>query len=388
VSEAERGAALRVLHVDTDRVWRGGQAQIAILMDALARRGHRSTLAAPEGPLAERARASGHAHVPFAPRSDLDLVPAWSLARRAARERPDVVHLHSGRAHATGWLAARAAKAPAIVTRRVLFGGDGAPRLSLKWRLPLARVIAISTPIRDALARAGVAEDALVVVPDALDVAAFERAVAEARASGATKALRRAWGVPEDAPLAGMLAAFTHEKNHEGFIAAASRALRTLPEACFVALGDGPRLERMRARAEAKGLGERFRLPGRVADVAAAIGALDAFVLLTRAEGLGSSLLLAQAARVPAIASRVGGVPDVIEDGVTGRLVTPGEPSEAARAIVEALAGGAEIDRRVAEARRRVEEFDASAAGAAHERIYRAAIAQRAAGGRPWERPR
>ncbi len=378
---------LRILHVDTERGWRGGQAQVAILMDALAKRGHTSSLAAPEGPLAEHAKKAGHPHVDFAPASDLALGAALSLARHARAMRPDIVHLHSGRAHATGWPAARATGAPAILTRRVLFEGKGGmpARLSPKWKLPLARVIAISTPIRDALARWGVPHERLVVVPDALEVANFERAVAEARASGRARALRTLWGAPAEAPLVGMLAAFTPEKDHDLLIEAAALAITSRPDLHVVALGDGPRLTGMRAQVARRGLAEHVLLPGRAEDVATALAALDAFALFTRAEGLGSSLLLAQAARLPVIATCVGGVPDVVEDGRSGRLVQPDDVQAAARALLEAVQGGADIERRVEEARRRVDAFDAAASAERHEALYGEVLSER---GKPWERPR
>jgi glycosyltransferase involved in cell wall biosynthesis len=387
---AEDSRALHILHVDTERVWRGGQAQIAILMDALRARGHRSVLAAPEGPLAERARASGYRHVEFAPRSDLDLHAAIGLVRFARRERPDVVHLHSGRAHAAGWPTARMAGSASVVTRRVLFepAGGAPPRRRLKTLLPIERVIAISTPIRDALKKSGVPEERIVVVPDALDVRAFEASLAAARAGGDAKALRASWGVPESARVCGMLAAFTPEKDYATFVDAAHRVAALRDDVCFVGVGEGPGLEAMREQVERAGLARRVLLPGGVADVAAAIAAFDACCLLSRAEGLGSSLLLAQAARLPVVATKVGGIPDLVADGVSGRLVPPGDGEEAARAIAEALDGGSEIERRVAEARRRLDAFDAPQAAAAHERVYRDAIARRAAGGTPWQRPR
>ena len=87
------------------------------------------------------------------------------------------------------------------------------------------------------------------------------------------------------------------------------------------------------------------------------------------------------------VATNVGGIPDLIEDGITGRLVAPSDAEAAARGLVAALDGGAEIERQVAEAGRRLQRFDAATAAETHERIYRDAIALRA-GGKPWQRPR
>jgi glycosyltransferase involved in cell wall biosynthesis len=166
--------------------------------------------------------------------------------------------------------------------------------------------------------------------------------------------MRAALGVPADAPLVGMIAALAPHKDHATLVEAARR----VPGAWFVAAGTGPTAEAVRAQVAQAGLAERFLLPGFVDDVPALLGALDVFVLSSYLEGLGTSVLDAQAAGVPVVATRVGGVPEMIEDGRNGWLVPARDPAALADALADALARPDEGRRRAAAARETVRAFD------------------------------
>jgi glycosyltransferase involved in cell wall biosynthesis len=366
--------SLSILHVDTGTDWRGGQAQVLSLMEGLALAGHRQCLAAPNGPLAERARRVGLPVAEFTSRSDLDLLAAAALSAFARRLRPDIVHAHTARAHPACALAARLARSACVVSRRVLFThADGSPRgLSLKYRLPVDLYLCVSRAIRDGLARAGVPEARLRVVHDGVDVPGTERAVEAARANGRSAALRARWGTDG---LVGILAAFTPEKDHATFLDAARLVSARRPATRFVLSGEGPLRAALEARAEALGLEDAVALPGFVPDLPALLGALDVLVLCSRFEGLGTSVLLAQAARVPVVATRVGGVPESVEDGATGLLVPAGDPDALAGAILRTLSEREESEGRVRRARRSVEEFDVARLIARTEAAYREVVA-------------
>ena len=363
--------ALRILHVDTGRGWRGGQAQVDLLAGALAARGHAQALAAPPGePLPARVSARGvAATIPFAPRSDLDLPAALSLVAAAKRFAPDVVHLHDARAHATGWLAARAAGAACVVSRRVAFAGAGRRPHAWKYRaLAADRWHAISRAVRDELVAAGVDPARVEVVPDALDVAATTHAVDAARRDGGARALREAWGSRDDGALWGTIAALTPEKGHADLLEALGRTRAV--NARLVLVGDGPEDRRLRERAGRLGVAPRIAWAGRVEDVVPALAALDALVVPSRAEGFGSIVLLAQAAGVPVVATRVGGLVDAIDDGVTGRLVPPGDPSALAAALDELAADPAGARQRADAARAAVGRFDVATIAGRIESVY------------------
>jgi glycosyltransferase involved in cell wall biosynthesis len=162
------------------------------------------------------------------------------------------------------------------------------------------------------------------------------------------------------------------------FVEAAARVRAERPDAWFVAAGAGPTEGAVRARVAQLGLTDHVLLPGFVEDVPALLGALDLFVLSSYLEGLGTSVLDAQAAGVPVVATRVGGVPEMIDDPDNGRLVPARDPGALAAAILAALADPAESARRAARGQVTVRAFDLAETVAATERLYRELLAERA----------
>lgn len=360
-----------ILHVDTETTWRGGQAQVLSLLEGLAARGHPQLLVAPDGPLAERARSKRIPVRVLTPRSDIDPVALVRLAAFAKRFQPGIVHAHTGRAHALAALTARLCGARSVVSRRVLFHANGAPKLSLKYRLPVDRYLCVSRAIRDHLERGGVPGARLSVVYDGVDVAGMDRDAAGARASGQARSLRQTYGVPEDGRLVGILAALTPEKDHATFLAAAALVLPRFPGARFAVVGEGSLRGFLTARAGALGLGSSVHFPGFSGDLPTLLAALDVLVLCSTHEGLGTSLLLGQAASIPVIGTRAGGIPEVIEHGRTGLLVPPGDPAALADAIAATLEDRAAREARVREARTAVERFDVGVMVEKTREVYR-----------------
>jgi len=369
-------AALFVCHVDTARTWRGGQAQILGLVRGLATRGHRNLVVAPPGPLADRLRAESLAWHSLVARNDLDLWSAWKLGRLLRRERPDIVHLHSGRAHAVGTWAARAAgRPPVVVSRRVDFDVSTPASRSLKYGRGVDRFLCISEGVRAVLVRAGVPAERLRVVPSGIDVERW----AQLPEAGPW---RRRLGVADGAPLVGTIAALAPHKDLFNLLAAAERLAAVRPDARWVVFGEGELRARLEADRRARGLEQRVAFPGFTEDVGAALAALDVFVLSSYLEGLGTSVLDAQAAGVPVVATRVGGVPEMIVDGESGWLVPPRDPEALAAAVADALARPEEARRRAERARQTVRRFSLDATVEGTLAVYREVLAERAGAGR------
>lgn len=325
---------MKVAHLDTGRSWRGGQGQVLLLMRELRGLGLEQELLAPAGPLLEKAAAEGFTAHRWDSRGELD--PGAVLRARAALAafRPEVAHLHSAHAHALGTPAARMAGVPAVVvSRRVDFKVGGNPFSRLKYALPVDRYFCISEGVRAAMLASGIAAERLALVPSGIDLAAVE---AEGRE--AAPGLRELLRLPADAEVAGTVASLAPHKNHILLLEAVPAIVAARPRAHFVWLGDGecrPALERRRAEL---GLEGRVHLAGFRPDAKALMRQFDLFVLSSHLEGLCTSLLDAQALGVPIVATAVGGVPEVVHDGRSGRLVRQLEPGALASAIIDALA--------------------------------------------------
>jgi glycosyltransferase involved in cell wall biosynthesis len=204
----------------------------------------------------------------------------------------------------------------------------------------------------EVMRRGGVPARRLALVPSGIELPRPGEMAAAAD-------LRTLIGAPPDAPVVGTVAALAPHKNHADLMRAAAHVSRERPEAHFVWIGDGecrPALERQRREL---GLESRVHLLGFREDARALIPQFTVFALASYLEGLCTSLLDAQVLGVPIVATAVGGVPDVIRDGVNGRLVPGREPRALAEALLEALARGDLRREWVDRARESVREFDA-----------------------------
>lgn len=325
---------MRILHVDPERGWGGGEAQVALLVEELRRRGHESRLAAPVGaPLARATR--GEAAVfdcPIASHLDLRVVPRL---RRLARD-VDVVHFHTARAHAMApWLVGLAARR--IVTRRMDYAPRGGPWVRYLYNHAVDRVIAISEGVRRVLVAAGVDPARIRVVPSGVDVARL------VPAAGARAALRRAWGADDAQVVAIVVGVLERRKGHDVLLEAAARLGAGAPLR-YVFVGAGPLETALRRAAHARGVAVTFL--GFRDDVVDCLAAADVAVLPSRHEGLGVAALEAMAVGRPVVASRVGGLAEVVADGETGSLVPPDDPAALAAALGE-LAAAPETRRRM-----------------------------------------
>jgi glycosyltransferase involved in cell wall biosynthesis len=325
---------VKVTHLDTGRSWRGGQGQVLLLMRELRGQGVEQELLAPAGPLLEKAAAEGFTARRWESRGEVD--PGALLRARAALAafRPGVAHLHSAHAHALGVPAARMAGVPAVVvSRRVDFKVGGNPFSRIKYALPVDRYFCISEGVRAAMLASGIKAGKLALVPSGIDLEAVGKEGREAAPD------LRAWlGLPADAEVAGTVASLAPHKNHALLLEAVPEIVAARPRAHFVWLGEGecrPALERRRAELR---LEDRVHLVGFRPDAKALMRQFDLFVLSSHLEGLCTSLLDAQALGVPIVATAVGGVPEVVHDGTSGRLVRRLEPQALAAAITDALA--------------------------------------------------
>lgn len=159
------------------------------------------------------------------------------------------------------------------------------------------------------------------------------------------------------------------DKDYPNLFSAAERVLAEYNDVVFLAIGQGPLEDTLRADVSRRRLSDRFRMLGHQEDPIAHLVAADLFVLASRQEGLPISLVEALAAGLPAAVTAVGGIPDVVTDGVEGRLVPPGDPDALAAAIGQLL--DAEVNARMAEAASaRARHFGIGPAVARQQEVY------------------
>jgi len=314
---------MRVLHVDPERAWGGGEVQVLALVSVLAARGHASTVAAhPEGPLALAAAAAGARIIPLGIANHFDVRAALVLRRLAPGF--DVVHFHTARAHALAPLS-RGRGARLVVTRRMDYVPAGGPYVRFLYNRAVDAVIAISEGVRTALIRVGVRAERIRVVPSGIDARAL------AAPPAARAAVRREWGLGDDEVAVVALGALEVRKGHAVLLAAAAGLASAAPRLRYVFCGEGRQAKALAGAAAA--LDGAARLVGFRRDVAACLAAADIVALPSLQEGLGVAALEAMAAGRPVVASRVGGLAEAVVHEETGLLVPPGDPTALAAAL-------------------------------------------------------
>jgi glycosyltransferase involved in cell wall biosynthesis len=357
------------LHIDTARTWRGGQNQVLLTVNGLREIGQRAALVAhPDGELRRRA-AEGLELIPIAPRTEMDLSAAWRLARVVKRLRPDVIHAHDPHGIAMASLAlsmasaAAAGHSPALVAaRRVDFHLKGNSLSRWKHR-QVDCFIASSEAIRKILLADGVPPQRAVTVHEGIDV---DRIVSTAAVN-----VHEAFWLPHQAPVVGNVAALVPHKGQRHLIEAAHLVVKQIPDARFVVLGEGELREQLERQVRDYHLEKHVLLPGFRTDVIGCMKGFDIFVMSSITEGLGTSLLDAMACHRAIVATRAGGIPEVVADEETGLLVGARDHAAMAKAIVRLLSDRALRERMGAAGFARVQErFTAERMVAATTEIY------------------
>jgi L-malate glycosyltransferase len=326
------------LHIDTARTWRGGQNQVLLTVNGLRAIGHRAALVAhPDGELRRRA-SEGLDLIPIAPRSEMDLSAAWRLARVIRTLKPDILHAHDAHGVAMAALAlslgagsrknAGGSTPALVVARRVDFHLRGNSLSRWKHR-QVDCFIAASDAIRQMLVADGVPVDRTVTVHEGIDI---DHVVAAPAVN-----VHETFWLPHHAPVAGNVAALVAHKGQRHLIDAAHLAVRDLPDVRFIILGEGELREHLERQVHEYHLEKHVLLPGFRTDVLGCIKGFDLFVMSSVTEGLGTSLLDAMACSRAVVATRTGGIPEVVEDGVTGLLVPPRDHAALAHAVVHLL---------------------------------------------------
>jgi glycosyltransferase involved in cell wall biosynthesis len=332
------------VHVDTARTWRGGQQQVEYTVLGLRALGQRAALvAAPDGELFRRMQ-EGHDLIPLAPQSEVDLAASWRLSRILKQLAPDVVHAHDPHAVA---MASTALSMSAPATRPILIASRRieypiAKNSLSRWKYrQVDCFIAVSDAVRERLVVDGVPRERIAVVHDGIDIGRLERLEpVDAHAE---------FFLPHNAPIVGNVGALVAQKDQRHLVEAAVLVVREVPDVRFVILGEGELREPLERQIHEHHLERHVLLPGFRADVLALMKSFDVFAISSIHEGLCSSLIDAMAESKPCVGTRVGGVPEVIEDGVTGYLVEPRDAKALAARLVTLLKDAA-LRRRMGEA--------------------------------------
>jgi len=321
---------MKIMHLETGMHLYGGAQQVLYLMRGLHARGFKNILVCPTGSAIAETWEQPEDVITLPMSGDLDVGFPWRFYQLIKQHSPDAIHLHSRRgADTLGGLAASWARVPAVLSRRV---DNPESRLSirLKYRL-FHKVIAISECIRDGLVKAGLDPQKVTCVPSAVDTAVFRPGPCEAEWFGGEFALS------PGQPVLATIAQLIPRKGHETLLHSMVVVRQKYPDVRLLLLGLGPLETKIRAWISELGLEGTVTLAGFRDDIHRVLRCIDVLVHPALKEGLGVALLQAASTGVPVVASRAGGIPQVVQDGLTGLLVPPGDSTALAEAVCALL---------------------------------------------------
>lgn len=323
---------LTIFHTESSPGWGGQEIRIFSEMLFMRQRGHRLTLIAPtKAALFQNCQKEGIEVIPVEWDRELFISNVFKLQTIFRERSVDVVNPHSSRDGWVAGLAARFARVPLLIRSRHI-EVDYPNRLTSSIafaRLP-HYVITTSERIRRRLIdELAVPHNRIDTVPTGIDTDRFQPR---------PSTLRQETGIPADHKIVGMISVLRSWKGHIHFIEAARELSKTLLPLHFVIAGDGPQRDTIRQLLDEYKLNDKITLLGHRHDVDNILAGLDCLCLPSTAhEGVPQIILQAHAVATPVIATRIGGIPEVVTDRVTGRLVAPQNSSELASAINDTL---------------------------------------------------
>ena len=334
---------MTILQIVSCRGWSSDAYWAARATVELERAGHDVTLVCKrrsEARVIRRAREAGVNRIetltlasgvgPLADGLDLRRLVTWL-------PEVQILHVHRGKEH---WLAALAnrvsyVRRPLVRTRHIV--QPVRPHALNRWLYGRAtdRIVTVTEAIRLQLVAGGLAtEDRVVTMPGGVDVDRFRTDALPTRDKG----IRATLGLPHEVPIIGLVSGFRVMKGQQIAVEAAARLAAAGRRFHLLLIGQGPFAARVRAQIEAAGLADRISVLGFVDDLPATMAALDvALYSALESDGMSRVLFEYLASGVPVVASRVGVVPEILEDGRTALLVPAGEPGPLAEAVARLI---------------------------------------------------
>ena len=320
---------VKILHIDTEKSWRGGQQQAAYLLQALDDNGYQTALVCqPNSAFEKFCKDNNLPHFSIKMKGEIDFFAGYRIARLCKKNQFDILHLHSAHALAIGlWVKLFYSKLKLIGVRRVDF------HISKNWFSKfkyenrwLDKIVCISDGVKRVLLGDGIPEQKLVTIHDGIDINRFNNVIPPDN-------FKQQLGIPKNHVLIGTIAAMVGHKDYPNLLRAAKIVLEKTNNVSFCAVGSGADEEKIFSLADQLKLGKRFVFAGFQNEVGKFLKIFDIFVLASKLEGLGTSILDAQAVGLPVVACRTGGIPEIIVHNQNGLLV----PSQNETALAEAL---------------------------------------------------
>lgn len=283
-----------------------------------------------DDPLLERAAQLGITCRTINCTSAFDPMIISRLRRVLITDKIDILCTHGYKPNILGRIASLGTGVKAVAISRGWTGENSKIRLYEKldkfFLRHASHIVAVSNGQRDKIVALGIKPGKVTVIHNAINLAEITEADGHL--------LRRELGLPDDATIVASAGRLSPEKNYAAMIEASQGLIKNNPKIFFAIFGEGFLRPELEAQITLTGLTGRFLLPGFRTDLQTVLHDIDIFMLPSFSEGLPNVVLEAFAARKPVVATRVGGTPEVVQDGISGFLTRPDEPALMAKHVL------------------------------------------------------
>jgi len=311
-----------ILHINTSREWRGGEQQLFYLSQGLAaEKIEQAVIGNPGTPLEERCQNEGIPFFPVEMRGEWDFRAVRQIRQLAIQNKVSLIHTHTGHAHTLALLAKRKhLKIPLVVSRRVDF--KPARSLFSKWKYnhdAIDYFLPVSQKIRSIMMEAGISPEKLITVYSGIDTKRFAKLPQ-------SNSLREEFSIPKKTLIIGNIAALVDHKDQDTLIRSLSK-INTEVSYKLMIVGEGKLEKKLRNLTKELNLDDKIIFTGYRKDIPELLSLFDIFTLTSKEEGLGTSVLDAMAAGLPIVATRGGGIAEMLNDNSGALLADVGDSS-------------------------------------------------------------
>lgn len=325
---------MKILHINTEKTWRGGEQQTFNLLMGLKQRNISShLLCQPDSPMCEKTKEIGIKTFPISMHGEADPLGCLRIRKVINKFKYDILHSHTSHAHTLAFFSSIGTNVNRLVSRRVdfsIFRHSFLKLSGIKYHYMSDFYIAISHKIKDIMVNDGISPSRIFVVPSGINPNRF--------ADVDKDYLVAEFNIKNNEQIVINVAHLAGHKGQQYLVRAIPLVLAKIPTARFFIVGGGELMNELKTLAASLGLTKELVFTGFREDVGAFYQIADLFVMSSIQEGLGTAVLDALALGKPVVATKAGGIPEIIENGVTGTLVPPADPQALAEGIIAYLA--------------------------------------------------
>jgi glycosyltransferase involved in cell wall biosynthesis len=342
---------MRIIHLSAEKTWRGGEQQIAYLIDELNNLNVEQLVVCRKGSSFETYCINNNIpHKSLGFKNQFDLNSSLKLKTIAKDFKADIIHIHSSHAHAIAvWAYYLGNKTNLVLSRKVDFPISKNFLSNIKYNCSaIKKIICVSDAIKNIMQNDIDDKSKCITIYDGIDLSKFKNK---------SNKLRTEFNIADDVKIIASTAALADHKDYPTLIESIKQIGEQL-NAHYFFIGDGPLRNEIQELVQKNNLQHKITFTGFRTDINDLLPDLDVFVLSSKTEGLGSSILDAYACKVPVICTNAGGIPEIVTHELTGLMSSVGDANALAKNIIRIVKDDGLRSKIIGNAFEKVKNFD------------------------------